>query len=384
MELLAEHWPAVLFCLSAAALLYTWVGYPLLLALWARLRRRPAPEPEFGRDLPAVSVLIAAYNEEHTIVRKLRNCLSLPYPCDRLEVVVAADGCSDATEAMVRLFSPPVRLLSFPVRQGKAATLNDAIPACRGEIVVLTDAEELLEAGAVQALVGAFAADVGAVSGVVRFAHPASAVGTGAGLYWRLEQFVRSKESELHSMLGAAGCIYAVRRQAFRPIPPDTVSEDAFIPLDLIRRGWRVVHAPSAVACGERDGDAGREFRRKTRTTGGTWQFLWRQRALLRPGSGVAWPMWSHYLLRHLCPLFMLGALLGAAAGATRSPWLAAALGAQLAFYAAGAAGHWFEKHRRAGGWLLLPYYFCLAYVADIVGLVKLACGRQQVRWQRN
>jgi len=370
------------FAISAIVVLYTWVGYPALLALWAALRGDRRRQPDHAKRPPTVTLLIAAYNEEATIGAKLRNCLAQDYP-GVLEVVVGCDGCTDGTEAIVTSFGPPVRLAHYARRRGKVAVINDTLPTCRGEIVVLTDAEELFDPQAVAHLVAAFTPGVGAVSGAVHFRHQDAAVGTGSRVYWRLEQYTRTQESRVYSMLGAAGCIYAVRRELFRPVPTDSISDDAVIPLDLVARGWRVVHAPAAIAYGERPGDAGREFRRKVRTTAGTWQFLWRQRRLLMPGSPVAVQMFSHYLLRHLCPVFMVTALLSAAAGAWQSGWLAVALVGQLAFYAAAVLGRCCGKRLGLRG-ILLPYYLCLAYVADVVGLFNLVTGRQSVAWQRN
>jgi len=374
----------VVFAYSVLAILYTWLGYPLLLTVWAALRRGPRGRPDYALRLPRVSILIAAYNERQTIGYKLRNCLRLDYPAELVEVVVATDGCTDGTEQVVRSFGRRVRLVACRERRGKVAVLNDTIPQCRGEIVVLSDAEELFHRQALRALVAEFRPGVGAVSGVVRFSHPKSAVGAGAGLYWSLEQWVRSKESRIYSMLGATGCIYALRRRLFRPVPSDSLSDDAVIPLDLISRGWRVLHQPQAVAYGRREGDAGHEFRRKVRTTAGTWQFLWRQRRLLLPGSPVSLQLFSHYLLRLAAPLFLLGALVSAGAGAVYSGWLAVALVAQLGFYLAALMGRWWERRWRRRGLLLLPYYFCLAYLADVMGLVNLALGRQKVAWQRS
>lgn len=377
-------WLAALFLLSTAGVLYVWVGYPLLLALWAGLRRRPPLRGDYEQVLPTVSVLVAAYNEAATIRRKLCNCLRLHYPADLLEVVVAADGCTDATCEIARSFAPRVRLLEFPQRRGKVSALNEAVPRCEGEIVVLTDAEEVLDRGAVRALLAGFTSGVGAVSGVVRFRHPASAVGAGSGLYWRLEQFIRRQESRIYSMLGATGCLYAIRRCLFRPVPSDSLSDDAVIPLDLVARGWRVVHQGGAMAYGHRPGDWRAEFRRKVRTTAGGWQMLWRQRRLLLPGSPVAVQMVSHYLARLASPVFLAGALVAAAVGAPYSVWLAAALAAQIAFYLMALLGRWWERTSRRGkGLLLLPYAFCLAYAADLAGLVMLMLRRQKVAWQR-
>jgi len=382
---MTELWWTLVFLVSAYAILYTWLGYPLLLVFWGRVPRRKSQRADYAYRLPTVSLLIVAYNEQKTIARKLVNCLRLRYPRRLLEIVVATDGCTDATPAIVRSFAPRVRLLAFAERRGKVSVLNDAVPRCRGEIVVLSDAEELYDREAVRALVAAFSAGVGAVSGVVRFHHPDSAVGAGAGLYWRLEQFIRSQESRIHSMLGATGCIYALRRCLFRPVPPDSLSDDAVIPLDLISRGWRVRHQPVAVAYGEREGEGRAEFRRKARTTAGTWQFLWRQRGLLLPGSGVALQIFSHYFMRLASPVFLLAALVSAAVGAANSLGLALALGGQCLFYGFAVAGRWLERSRlRLRGLLLVPYYFCLAYAADIVGLISLALRRQKVAWQRS
>src|SRR6267143_1508543 len=247
------------FWISVILIGYGHVGYPVLMRAWAVLRPRRA---HAGRHDPAVSVLVVVHNEAARIEARIVNLLALDYPKDRLEIVVGSDGSTDDTAARAWTFERAgVRVFAFHRRRGKTAVLNDLVPRCRGEIVVLADARQRFEAGALRALVRRFAdRRVGAASGeLILTGDPVTTpVGKGVGLYWRFEKAIRLCESRVDSTVGATGAIYAIRRDLFDPIPEDTILDDVVIPIRIVRLGYRVVFEPAARAY-DRPARAGRE-----------------------------------------------------------------------------------------------------------------------------
>jgi cellulose synthase/poly-beta-1,6-N-acetylglucosamine synthase-like glycosyltransferase len=375
-----------LFWLAVAALAYTFAGYPALMLALARLRPRPVARAPVE---PSVSVLIAAYDEERTIAARIENCLALDYPAERLEIVIASDGSTDATVEIARRYArtagpgPVVRVVAYPWRRGKPSVLDDTVPLCAGEIVVLGDARQRYKPDAVARLVESFAdPSVGAVSGELMLRNETgAAVGEGVGAYWRYEKLIRRAESTVHSTVGATGAIYAIRRRLFLPIPPDTLIDDVLIPLRVVRQGFRVVFDGRARAWDRTAASAREESTRKVRTIGGVLQLFARERWLWAPGHPVWLQALSHKLLRLTAPFFMATALVTSAALGGVYLW---ALVAQLAFYAAAAAG---MLTARRGGVvaraLAVPHAFCLLNLTTLVSLWWYATGRQTVQWQK-
>ncbi|TLM89871.1 MAG: glycosyltransferase, partial [Actinobacteria bacterium] len=209
----------ILFWIFVGLLAYVYAGYPLLLALLARARKKALYPPAAAE--PCVTLLIAAYNEERCLAKKLENALSLDYPPAKLQILVAADGSDDGTVAIARAFaSRGVELSYQPARQGKMAAINNAMPAARGELVVFSDANNLFEPAALRELVGPFAApEVGAVSGAKHILKDAGALSSSEGLYWKYEAFIKRQETRLGSCTGVSGEIFAIRRELFVPAP---------------------------------------------------------------------------------------------------------------------------------------------------------------------
>lgn len=205
-----------IFWASVLLLAYVYLGYPLLILLWARLRPRDSIESDIQ---PSISILVVAHNESHRLAGRLENLLALAYPVDRVEVLLGSDGSNDGTEALAGGFRHPrLRILAFPARRGKAAVLNDLVEQARGEILVMTDARQRFAMDALEKLVRHFADPaVGAVSGelVLTPNVNGTAVGDGVGIYWRYEKLIRSSESLADSTVGATGAIYAIRRDLF-------------------------------------------------------------------------------------------------------------------------------------------------------------------------
>jgi cellulose synthase/poly-beta-1,6-N-acetylglucosamine synthase-like glycosyltransferase len=377
---LGKSGPLVVFWSSAALLGYPYVAYPLL--IWAVARVRPRP-PRMGA-VPSVTVVIVAHDEEERVQERIENVLAQDYPRELLEVVLASDGSTDRTAERARALGVEVR--SFDLRRGKPSVLNEVVPQARGEVVVLADIRQRFDAGTVRALVSCFAdPHVGAVSGELVLAPPPGvhAVGEGVGLYWRYEKAIRRHESMVDSTVGATGAIYAIRRELFEPLPADTVLDDVLIPLRIVRRGYRVLFEPRAIACDAAAFGARQEFRRKVRTLAGNFQLFFRHPWVMLPARNRLWfQTLSHKALRLLTPL-LLAAAFAANVLLARTPLFRIVLAAQAAFYAAALAGALLGTGRRRLPLLSVPYVICLLSWATVVGFFRFITGRQRVTWER-
>jgi cellulose synthase/poly-beta-1,6-N-acetylglucosamine synthase-like glycosyltransferase len=304
---------STIFWSALGLVAFSYVGYFLLPSSGtARARRSrrcassraartaaPGASPTRGRRSRSSS----AFDEE-AIRQKIENCLALDYPPDRLEIVVGCDGCTDRTAEVARAAGGDrVIVHELSPRSGKPAALSKLVPNAKGDIVVLTDANVMLEPGAVRALVRRFRDPaVGAVVGRLRLYNPTRAE-FEESLYWKYETALKYYEGKHGAVLGANGGLYAIRRILFSPIRPDTIIDDFVIPVRIAVRGWRVPYEPDAVAHEETTEDAGREFGRRARIGAGDWQALARVPALLDPRTGfVFFSFVAHKLLRWMTP----------------------------------------------------------------------------------
>ena len=275
-----------IFWLAATLVGYSYLGYPVW--LWLRSRWSPRPvrrnSDRSSAAAPAVSAVLVVRNEEAVIARKLENLLTLDYPQEKLDIVVISDGSSDRTTAILADYAcdsgvrTRVRTLMKPLSQGKAAGLNDAIRLATGEVLLFTDARQQIESGALRLLIENFAdPDVGAASGELMLGDPASGeTGAGMGLYWRIEKKIRELESASGSVAGATGALYCARRSLLdaSPLPEGTILDDVLLPMQVVRKGFRVVFDSRARAWDSPDLGDGREFSRKVRTLSGNYQLL--------------------------------------------------------------------------------------------------------------
>jgi len=370
---------------SAAIVLYSYVGYPALVAVLARFR--PGPRVAKAPIEPRVTLLIVAHNEEARIENKLRNCLEVDYPRERLEVLVASDGSRDRTEDIVASFAPQgVKLLPLPGPKGKPSALNEAVPRAQGEILVLCDARQRLAPSAIRELVAHFAdPQVGAVSGELHILGGAgSTSGEGVGLYWKYEKAIRRAEGRLDSTVGATGALYAFRKSLFQPIDPRTILDDVAIPMNVTREGYRVTFEPRAAAFDEPAEDAAREYRRKVRTLAGNYQLVALYPWLLDPRRNrLFWQFVSHKLSRLAVPwclvvLFAASAWLGVQA----SPAYMSVFVAQALFYAMAVSGWRLEKLGRRPRLLSVPCALMLLNVAAAAALFGFLRGTHKAAWR--
>jgi biofilm PGA synthesis N-glycosyltransferase PgaC len=300
---------------GAVALIgYTYAGYPLW--LWLRCRLSPMPVL-LGSVQPFVSVVMVVRNEEGVLERKLENLLGLSYPEDQLEIIVVSDGSTDRTEAILREYArrPNVHGVLNQLSRGKASGLNDAFNIAHGEIVIFTDARQQIEATGLQVLLSNFAdPQVGCVSGELMLGDSsAGEKSQGMGLYWRIEKIVRELESASGSVVGATGAFYGVRRELLPAVPPETLLDDVFIPMQVVKAGKRVVFEPRARAWDVPDLGAEREFARKVRTLSGNYQLLQMMPWLLSRANPIRFEFISHKILRLLVPFALVAALLASA-----------------------------------------------------------------------
>jgi biofilm PGA synthesis N-glycosyltransferase PgaC len=374
---------AVVFWGSLLLMTYIYAGYPLVAAIRAWWRPRPRVRAPIE---PSVSILVTAHNEAARIGSRLENLLALDYPVDRLEIVVASDGSTDATVARaLEYVDRGVTVRPFAARRGKAAVLNAVVPGLRRDLVLFADARQRFDRSTVRALVENFAdPTVGAVSGelVLTSAAGTAAAGQGTAFYWRYEKFIRATEGRADSTVGATGAIYAIRRELFEPIPDDTILDDVLIPLRIARRGWRVLFEPRARAY-DRAATARQEFVRKARTTAGAFQLFARERWLFNPRHNRLWfETMSHKALRLTLPALHAAVLL-APLPLAATPFYRGALAAQLLFYAAALIGYLRRGTGRRVFVFSVPCAVCVLNWATVVGFVRFLTHRQPVTWER-
>jgi cellulose synthase/poly-beta-1,6-N-acetylglucosamine synthase-like glycosyltransferase len=371
---------AWVFWSSTAAILYVYLGYPLLVACGARLRSRLVHK---GACTPTVTVVMAVYNEAAVVKAKLENLLALHYPADRFDVVVVSDGSTDGTDEMVKAYSSRnVRLIRLPIHEGKAQALNRGVAVARGEIVVFMDARQEVQAMALRRLAANFADEtVGVVSGRLRLGAPEGQDTSGFGAYWSYEVWLRRHESRIDSMLGATGALYAIRRCLWEPLPPDTILDDVLIPMRIAMAGYRVVFEPEAVVFDRLAEQVPDEFARKVRTLAGNFQLLGRYPALLNPRRNRVWFQYlSHKVGRLAVPLCLLLVLISSAI--LREGWYGAAFGLQVLWYGTAVCAGIPCLQRLAVRAVRAATAIAAMNLAAVVGLAYLVAGRRDL-WRR-
>jgi cellulose synthase/poly-beta-1,6-N-acetylglucosamine synthase-like glycosyltransferase len=371
------------FWLGAAALLYTYAGYPALVFLVSRLRPRPVRKAELT---PTVSVVITAYNEERDLAAKLENTLALDYDPEKLEVIVASDCSTDRTDEIARSFAPRgVRLHRQTERRGKTAAQNSAVALARGEVILFSDATTMYNPDVLRVMTPSFAdPTVGCVAGRLIYVDPnESGVGRGARSYWGYETFLKRHESRACSLIGASGCLYAVRRAAYVPLYDEACS-DFLIATVMVEQGLRAVFEPSAVCTEETNSRADKELRMRVRVITQTFTDLWRHRGAMNPlRSGFyAVQLLSHKVMRYLVPSFLIAVLAASSLLAPGSVFYTVVLAAQLCFYAAAAVAWALEAAGLRVRLLALPQYFVVANVASVIACYKFLRGERYARWE--
>jgi cellulose synthase/poly-beta-1,6-N-acetylglucosamine synthase-like glycosyltransferase len=372
----------IIFWGSIITILYCYIGFPLLLAIRAVLipSKKIRTQPN---QFPAISVIIAAYNEADVITKKIENILASNYPHDKLEIIVVSDGSTDGTNDLVSSFkAPEVRLLDLS-RQGKNSAINDAVKTAKGEILVFTDADSILHLDSLQNLVASFSdPEIGGVSGDYRYTGQ-NAKQEGERAYWNYDRILKRFQGASGNVSGAAGSLYAIRSSLFKPVPT-TVTDDFFSAMQVVSSHHRLIFDPRAVAYGSVTSSAQAEFRRKVRIITRGLHGIWLMRHLLNPFSYgfFAIQLFTHKLLRRLAviPLILL---------AVSAPLLwnmgwtyQAATIMQFAFHATALAGFALQNTRLGQTKFFgIPFHFDLVYYASLIAIFNNLRGNQYATW---
>lgn len=366
-------YPLLLFAISSTV--QTWRDWPYLHS--REERRRVSTDP---LDLPGVSMIIAAHNEEDRLPDKLANLWALEYPKDRLEIVFVSDGSTDATNAILSTAEGGnVRAIYLPVRGGKSSAINQGVAQAAHRMLVFSDAATLFAPDAVKKLVRHFEdVRVGVVCGALDFQASAESRQT-EGVYWRYESILRLMESRLGITLTASGAIYAMRRECFVPLSADTIVEDLVIPMAARKLGFRVVYDPEARATDFAAATVAGEFTRRVRVATGSFRAL--SQILAVPMDAMTgFAFFSHKLLRWVLPFLLIGMLVSSAL-LLDSPVYRSFFVAQMLFYGWGALGYLFREPLRRIRYALVAYYLLAIHLAFLVGFVRFLTGRAE--WRR-
>lgn len=377
-------WVAFLFWLSVALLGYTYLGYPLL--VWAagfcrrtRLDREPWQRP--------ISVVLVAHNEAARIARKLDSIFASDCQSQICEVLVGSDGSTDDTALVVKAYPDDrVRLVAFSERRGKPACLNELIPECKAEVVVLTDVRQELDSSAIRLLCENFAdVRVGVASGELMLRQPgdSSAAARGISAYWRYEKFIRKCESRFRSVPGATGAFYAIRKNVFRAIPAQTILDDVAIPMRIIARGYHCAFDSTALAYDEPSRSHEQESVRKRRTIAGCVQLVTQTPEWLSPRDNpIWWEFTSHKVLRLLSPWLLVIITVTNACLVNHDPYFYL-MALQGVLYLLAVLGWHYQRcgqGSRIGGALLM---FVALNVTTVTAWWDALRGRFSPTWQR-
>jgi poly-beta-1,6-N-acetyl-D-glucosamine synthase len=388
---------AVLFWLAVGLLLYHLVGYPLLLVALARVKAQPIQRQEY---LPVISVIIAAYNEGGVIKAKLDSVLNSRYPGERLEVIVVEDGSTDNTvEQITSVADPRIILDHSDQRSGKMAAMNRAVQRARGEILVFSDANALLQPDTLYNLMSNFAdARVGCASGRKVLAGRPSELETNENLYWRYESWIKTLESRLGSSATATGELLAVRRAIYRLPDSTIINDDSQIVVSTVRQGYRAIVDDTAVTHEPGSDSMSDELGRKSRIAAGRWQLVGQVVKLIGTQPEFVFKFFSHKALRLLVAPLMALALIGNVGAVAlnpmggaglipliglHTPWGQLALAGQIGLYALAGLGAWLDRRGIRFKPAYFAYYFVSAQLAALAGLVRFSSGRQTVLWRK-
>jgi cellulose synthase/poly-beta-1,6-N-acetylglucosamine synthase-like glycosyltransferase len=381
-----------LFWICLFIIFYTYIGYGIVLFFLVKLRQIIKGKRKVADDLPhlpSLTLIVAAYNEADIIDEKIQNTLSLQYPADKITFIFVTDGSSDNTPDKVLRY-PQIRLMHTPERSGKINAMHRAMQEVLTDIVVFTDANTFLNKEAL-VLIARHYADkkVGAVSGEKRVhVSDVSDATAGEGFYWKYESLLKKWDSELFSVVGAAGELFSIRRDLYQPVPSDTIVDDFMISLLIAAKGYRIVYEPDAFASEESSANTKEELKRKIRIAAGGIQSILRLKTLMNPFKHpvLSFQFISHRVLRWtvtpfaMIVAFVLNIYIVATTGGVIYQIL---LAGQILLYGAALGGWAFERKEIKIKALFVPFYFCMMNYAVIAGLRRYFSGRQGATWEK-
>lgn len=379
----------IIFWTSSAIIFYHFVGYGILMTLLNKFKKKKTQfENLEDNDLPEVTMLIAAYNEEDCIEDKIRNSLALDYPKHRLKIAVVSDGSDDQTNTIVRKY-PQVQLFYKPQRAGKIAAVNRVMPYVSTPITVFTDANVMISKQGIWQMVEHFQSNlVGAVSGEKTVISQAedTASASGEGFYWKYESYLKRMDSQWNTMVGSAGELFAVRTHLFEPIDQSTLIEDFVMTMRLAADGYKVAYEPRALAVETGSESMEEEQKRKVRISAGGIQAVLKLLPLLNffKYGKLTFQYVSHRALRWtLIPIALVSTMITSLQLAGDNWIYDVLLRSQLIFYLLAFTGHAIRNAKTSVKWLHIPYYFTFMHICVVLGWFKYFNGSQKVTWEK-
>jgi cellulose synthase/poly-beta-1,6-N-acetylglucosamine synthase-like glycosyltransferase len=383
----------IILWLSLFIVVYTFVGYGILLYIIIRIKRKVKGKPNqpvyYEDGLPTVTLVVAAYNEEHYMREKIKNTIALKYPPGKLKFIFITDGSTDRTPDIIKEY-PHIQLMHRVARAGKIAAIHRAMKNVITEITVFTDANTFLNEDAIINICRHYAdPGVGAVAGEkrVQVDESADASAAGEGFYWKYESALKKWDSELYSVVGAAGELFSVRTELYEPVYEDTILDDFMISMLIAKQGYRIVYEPTAYAVETSSANVTEELKRKVRIAAGGIQSILRLKALLNP---FAFPLLSFQYISHrvlrwtITPfLLILSFVLNAILAYRGIVFYEVLLAAQILFYVSAIVGLILEKRELRVKVLFIPYYFCVMNYAVLAGILRFITKSQSAAWEK-
>jgi cellulose synthase/poly-beta-1,6-N-acetylglucosamine synthase-like glycosyltransferase len=395
----------VFFWICLVLCIYTYAGYGVILYLMVCLKRwlkgkSQTPELPADENLPEVTLLICAFNEQEVIEEKMKNTNILDYPSDKLHIMWVTDGSTDNTNEYLKAY-PNVQIVYSPERRGKTAALNHGISEVKTPLTVLTDANTMINREAIREIVRCFMdPQVGCVAGEKRVMArtEGDVAAEGEGLYWKYESTLKRWDSELYSAMGAAGELNAIRTNLYQPMPEEALLDDFVMSMRMVDEGYKIAYTSEAYALEYGSANLEEEGKRKRRIAAGGLQSTWWLRSMLLPfttqqGKRQGWSRWlvafqllSHRVLRWtITPIAMMAliplnvALVMMKAGAVYTVmWIL-----QLLFYLAAFGGYMLEQRGRKNKLLYVPYYFLFMNINVFRGMHYLRTHQGGGAWEK-
>jgi len=379
------------FWISLAIIFYAFLGYGIIILIITKIKRLLSKAPQLDTEtaLPSVTFVVPCYNELDMIDQKIQNCLALDYPKEKYEIIFITDGSTDGTPDAVKKY-PEIKLLHDDIRGGKSSAENRAMKYVNSEITIFSDANTVLPTNALKKMMRHYAnPKVGAVSGEKRIQTKSSdkAVGAGEGIYWKYESFLKKLDSELNTIVGAAGELISFRTSLFEHVEKDTILDDFMLSMRIAAKGFRVIYEPEAYALETASASIKEELKRKIRICAGGWQAMSRLLPILWPFPNpvLTFQYISHRVLRwSIVPVLLIVVFITNYYLALNSSLYMIIFNLQIIFYLGALLGYLLEKYNIKLKVLFIPYYFSIMNYSVIMGFIRFLKGSQSAAWERS
>ncbi len=388
----------IIFWILLLILIYTFVGYAFVLYVLLKIKKMIFPKKNINFDTayePDICLFVTAFNEKDYVNQKVENSFSLDYPKEKIQYLWITDGSDDGTPELLKKYSR-LEVHHLPERQGKMHAMNRGVKFVKAPIIIFSDTNTILGKQSIREIVAKFSnPQTGCVAGEKRIVekHADSAAGSGEGLYWKFESWIKKMDAELNSAVGAVGELFAIRTELFEDVEKDTLLDDFIISLRIAQKGYHIAYTPNAYAEETASLNVKEELKRKIRIAAGGIQTIFRLKSLLNPFRfGIlSWQYFSHKVLRWtLAPVSLLLILpvnlliVVQKNGWTDFGFYTLTLYLQVLCYSLAIVGWYFENRKLRFKLLFIPYYFTSINYAAIRGIFRFIKGKQTVNWEKS